>query len=477
MATWVIILISVISVVALVVLATACYRKIPSNQLLVKYGAFIKDGFLIRRGGGVFMIPFIQGIKTIDLGLMNQDVILKDAYSANKIPVNLTADVTFKVSSVAEEQKIVAEALMSSGLSDISKIATEIISGELRAIVAKFTIDEINTNREKLKEAVSVSIEKELSKIGLDLKNLNLKTIMDTAGVLEEMGKKSAAEIKNQAMIDVAEENKKGRAQTAQLEAETIKSEKDSEVFKSNAVLNAAAEIEKQKAETNKTVRLKEIEANKEAQMSQQAAIQAVKTEEAITATKQADLRLETLRAEQLVDKKIENEKEILDNETNLKIKTQIANNDLEIAKSKAEAVTIAAKADSEAIKMQAEAKADLLALPKIKEAEAVKALNEALAGQPAEITNYLLQLELIKVLPQLVAAEAEALKSVGFKEITIIGGSSGTDGINNTITNTFSDVLKAAPMMGMMMKMMDGLQTKVATIDATLETEKKENN
>ena len=82
---------------------------------------------------------------------------------------------------------------------------------------------------------------------------------MDTAGVLEEMGKKSAAEIKNQAMIDVAEENKKGRAQTAQLEAETIKSEKDSEVFKSNAVLNAAAEIEKQKAETNKTVRLKEI--------------------------------------------------------------------------------------------------------------------------------------------------------------------------------------------------------------------------
>ena len=149
MATWVIILISVISVVALVVLATACYRKIPSNQLLVKYGAFIKDGFLIRRGGGVFMIPFIQGVKTIDLGLMNQDVILKDAYSANKIPVNLTADVTFKVSSVAEEQKIVAEALMSSGLSDISKIATEIISGELRAIVAKFTIDEINTNREK----------------------------------------------------------------------------------------------------------------------------------------------------------------------------------------------------------------------------------------------------------------------------------------------------------------------------------------
>lgn len=101
MATWVIILISVISVVALVVLATACYRKIPSNQLLVKYGAFIKDGFLIRRGGEVFMIPFIQGIKTIDLGLMNQDVILKDAYSANKIPVNLTADVTFKVSSVA----------------------------------------------------------------------------------------------------------------------------------------------------------------------------------------------------------------------------------------------------------------------------------------------------------------------------------------------------------------------------------------
>jgi hypothetical protein len=105
--------------------------------------------------------------------------------------------------------------------------------------------------RELLKEKASANIETALSKIGLDLMNLNLKSIMDTAGVLEQMGLKSASEIKNKAKADVAEQEKFGRTAAANFEAQTIKAEKEAEVNKTEAILNAQQEIEKKKAETN----------------------------------------------------------------------------------------------------------------------------------------------------------------------------------------------------------------------------------
>ena len=457
----------VLSIVVLfTVLSLAFYKKIPSNKLLVKHGLGVKNGYLIKRGGGVFVIPFLQGTKEIDLGLMNTDVKLKEVLSLNKIAVNLVADATFKVSSNIDEQEIVAETLMSSDLSTISNIAQEIIAGELRSVIANLTINEINSNREKLKEEASKNIETELSKIGLDLKNLNLKSITDTAGVLEQMGLKSASEIKNKAMVDVAEQNKFGRSAAAKLEADTIISEKNSEISRTQAFLNAEQKISQNKIETEKNIIMSRTEAEKEANIQKELTSQEILTQQTETAKKNAELKLETLRAQELVAKRIENEKEVLDNdtdlkvqlaknETSLKIQTANAENELFIAHKKAEAITIAAKAEADALKMKAEAQAELIALPKIREAEAVKVLNEALSGQSQEITQYLIQMEFIKQLPQIVQAEAQAMQAIGFKDITILGGGNGAEGASNAIAGTVGDIMKIAPAMTMAMQMM----------------------
>ena len=456
--------IGIVALILLVIIGVmfVCYKKVPSNKLLVKYGLFVKNRFQIRQGGGAFLIPYFQGIKMIDLGILNTDIQLKEALSLNKIPVNILADATFKVSSNEKEQQIVAETLLGSELKKIQEIAQEVISGELRAVIANLTIDEINTDRELLKEKASANIETALSKIGLDLMNLNLKSIMDTAGVLEQMGLKSASEIKNKAKADVAEQEKFGRTAAANFEAQTIKAEKEAEVNKTEAVLNAQQEMEKKKAETNLNIQLKQTEAEKEANVKNQEAKQAIIEQQTITAKKQADLKLESLRAEELVAKKIENEKEILDNETNLKIQTAKAENELFIANKKAEAITIAAKAEADAIKLKAEANAELIALPKIREAEAVAKLNEALSGQSEEITNYLVQIELIKNMPAILNATAEGMKAIGFKDITIIGGGS-SEGAGGTgaIANTLGDITKMFPAMALVTKMMDGFNKK----------------
>lgn len=459
------------------ILMFVCYKKVPSNKLLIKYGLGIK-GTVIKRGGGAFIIPYFQGIKTIDLGLMNTDIKLNDVLSLDKISSNLLADATFKVSSNDNEQKIVAEALISSTPEQIAKIAQEIISGELRSAIANLTIDEINTSREKLKEKAEKNIELELSKIGLDLKNLNLKSINDNQGVLETMGRKSASEINNKAIVDVAEQERFGRTESAKLETETVIAEKNAEVKRQEATLDASQQMKQKEIETTRNVTLSKAEADKETSIKIEENRQQILAQKTASATKEAELKLEEKRAAEIVDKKIENEKEILDNETVLIINTAKAENELVIASKKAEAVTIAAKAESDAIKMKAEAQAELLALPKIREAEAVAKLNEALAGQPKEITDYLLKLELIKVMPQITMAEAEAFKNIKFKDITVFAGGTGTDGTTgNPIQKTVQDMMGLAPVITMGLSMIKELFPQENTKSVNTIAEKHECN
>jgi flotillin len=457
------------------------YKKCSSNELMVKYGAFIKGGFSIKHGGGMLVIPILQGVKRLNLGIHNADIRLQGAYSKNKIPVNIMVDASYKISSNEKEQRIAAEALldMELGENGIGKIAGDIITGELRAVIANMTVDEINSNREMLKKTVEDNVEAELNKIGLDLTNLNLKNIVDESGVLVEMGKKSASEIKNKAKVDVAEQEQIGRSRSAELEAATIESENDSAIKRQLSERAKETAIGEAEARKVLAVRNANIESEKVSSLKEQSARKEIYESQIETTKKQAELTLEIQRSETVVAKRIENEKELMDKEndlllmekenaTNLKISREKAQNDLDIAERKAKAITIAAQAEADALILRAGAEAELLAKPKEREAEAIKKLNDALAGQSETITNYLLQQAFIGILPQLVASEAEAISSIGFKDITIIAGGDSKDGGQSTITNTVGDIMKSAPTLAMAMQMMNKLNT---TMNPMVET------
>ena len=78
---------------------------------------------------------------------------------------------------------------------DIEHQAEEIITGQLRQVIASMSIDEINADREKFETAVRTHSERELNKVGLVLINVNITNIEDDSGLIEAMGKKATAEV------------------------------------------------------------------------------------------------------------------------------------------------------------------------------------------------------------------------------------------------------------------------------------------
>ena len=101
---------------------------------------------------------------------------------------------------------------------DIENQANEIITGQLRQVIASMSIDEINAEREKFESTSRDNAEKELNKIGLVLINVNITNIEDDSGLIEAMGKKATAEVVQKALVDVATAERVGAIGKAEQE-------------------------------------------------------------------------------------------------------------------------------------------------------------------------------------------------------------------------------------------------------------------
>ena len=92
-----------------------------------------------------------------------------------------------------------AERLRSLKLPAIQELAKDIIFGQLRLVIATMDIEEINTNRDKFLDAVSLNVESELKKVGLRLINVNVTDINDESGYIAALGKEAAAKATKEA--------------------------------------------------------------------------------------------------------------------------------------------------------------------------------------------------------------------------------------------------------------------------------------
>ena len=106
--------------------------------------------------------------------------------------------------------------LLGQTIDDIRKQAQDIILGQMRAVIATMKIEEINRDRQAFMAKVNDAVSVELEKIGLAVINVNIKDIEDDSGYIRALGRKAAAEAVNQAMIDVAEQEKLGKIGVAE---------------------------------------------------------------------------------------------------------------------------------------------------------------------------------------------------------------------------------------------------------------------
>ena len=435
-------IILIVVAVAFVTLAAILkrYRRCPSDKILVIYGKTGKNstGSISSarciHGGAAFIWPVFQDYAFLDLKPISIECNLTNALSKQNIRVDVPCRFTVGISTEPDNMTNAAERLLGLSVDSIQNIATDILFGQLRLVIATMDIEEINADRDKFLANVSTNVEAELRKIGLKLINVNVTDIRDESGYIEALGKEAAAKAINDAKKSVAEQNRFGEIGKA--EADRDKDIRIAETTRDTRIKTAEANalaVEGENnskiaiANSNATRREKEAEADRVAVAAEK--VQAAKAlEEAYKSERDAELaRAEreqaTQKANVVVPAQIEKEKAIID------------------AEAEAEQIRRKAKGEADAIyaKMDAQARGVLEILTK--QATGFQQLVGAAQGDAQKAVLMMIA----DKLPDLVKTQVEAVKGINIDKVTVWDTGTGTDGKTAT-SNFISGLMKSVP-------------------------------
>ena len=411
------------------------YKKCPSDKVMVIYGKVGKAADGTARsarcihGGAAFIVPFIQSYSFLDLTPISIQIDLKNALSRQNIRIDVPSRFTVGISTEPGVMQNAAERLRSLPLNEIQRLAEDIILGQLRLIIATMDIEEINTDRDKFLEAVSINVEGELKKIGLRLINVNVTDSSDESGYIEALGKEAAAKVINDAKKSVAEKDRDGaigqanaqkeqRIQVAAANSQAIEGENKSKVL----ISQSNARLREAEAEANRTAQSAEFIAQAKANEDAYKAEQLAETE-------RAKRERATLEADVLVNAEIQKQKAEIE------------------AEAEAERIRRRAQgeADAEYAKRVAEAKGQLEILSK--QAEGFGKIISATGGTSDDAVKMLIA----DKIEDLVAMQVNAIKNLQIDKITV------WDSMQNgksTTAGFLSGMLGAVPPLNELFKM-----------------------
>ncbi len=192
------------------------YKRCPSNKVLVIYGK-VRGGNTARcvHGGAAFVMPMIQDYAFLSLEPMQIEIPLSGALSIENIRVSVPSVFTVAIGTQQELMQNAAIRLLGLDMKRLQERLEHIIFGQLREVIASMRIEDITRHREQFLKNIQASLEPELNKLGLVLINVNITDITDESGYIVAIGKKAASQAVQQALVDVAEQEKLGAAGVA----------------------------------------------------------------------------------------------------------------------------------------------------------------------------------------------------------------------------------------------------------------------
>ena len=416
------------------------YKRCPSDKILVIYGKTGKNKMgsassaRCIHGGASFIWPVFQSYAFLDLKPISIECNLTNALSKQNIRVDVPCRFTVGISTEPDNMTNAAERLLGLSIESIQNIATDILFGQLRLVIATMDIEEINSDRDKFLANVSQNVEAELRKIGLKLINVNVTDIRDESGYIEALGKEAAAKAINDAKKSVAEQNRFGEIGKA--EADRDKDIRIAETTRDTRIKTAEANALAVEGENNSRIAIANSDAvrrEKEAEAARLAVaaekVQAAKAlEEAYKSERDAEVaRAEREKATQnaniVVPAQIDKEKAIIE------------------AEAEAEKIRRLAKGEADAIyaKMDAQARGTLEILSK--QAQGFNQMVNAAAGDPQKAVLMLIA----DKLPELVKTQVEAVKGINIDHVTVWDGGNSADGKGST-ANFLSGLMKSVP-------------------------------
>ena len=393
------------------------YRRCPSDKILVIYGKTGRNSSAkCIHGGASFIWPVFQNYQYLDLKPISIECNLTNALSKQNIRVDVPCRFTVGISTEPEIMTNAAERLLGLSTEDIKGIATDILFGQLRLVIATMDIEEINSDRDKFLSSVSANVEAELRKIGLKLINVNVTDIRDESGYIEALGKEAAAKAINDAKKSVAEQNRFG---------ETGKADADKDTRVNVAAANALAV----KGENQSLIDIANSDAlrrEKTAQAERLAvAAEKVQSAKALQEAYQSERDAELARAE----------REKATQQANIVVAAEIDKQKKIIeAEAEAEQARRIAKGEADAIyaKMEAQARGTQEIL--VKQAEGFAQTVTAAGGDPQKAVLMMIA----DRLPELVRTQVEAIKGIKIDKVTVWDNGKGSGKGGKTATADF---------------------------------------
>lgn len=451
---------TIIAIVAIVVflLGTAAllfsrYKMCPSDKILIVYGK-VGAGRSAKciHGGATFVMPVIQSCAFMDLNPINIDVPLKGALSSQNIRVDVPSSFIVGISTQPEIMQNAASRLLGRTREDIRNLASEIIMGQMRVVIASLTIEEINADREKLIKGITGGVDVELHKVGLYLINANITDIRDASGYIAALGQEAAARAINDAMIKVAEETRRGEIG----KAEALRDQTVQVAMANAAAVEGNNEAAMKVADSNARLKVRQAEAQRIAEVAQRE--QAAKAEQAgyianrEAEMERAELERATQTANEIVKAEIQKRKQEIAAEAAAAVlvreqqgradaliieKEAEGNAAIKLAKGEADALLLKKKAEGEGLELVGRGQAAAIQAALEAKASGFRQIVEA-AGDARSASGLLVT----EQLPQIVETQASAIRNLSFDKVVVMGGGDSQSGsvggfVQNLVTGT----------------------------------------
>ncbi len=392
----------------------AGYRKAPPDKAFIISGLRRRAKVVI--GKASVKLPFFERCDVLELALMSVDVKTAQAVpTADYINISVDAVVNVKISPDMETIARAQQNFLNKSVEYITKVAREVLEGNMREIVGQMRLEEMVSNRQAFADKVKQNADPDLRAMGLEIVSFNVQNFVDDNGIINDMGIDNTMQIKKKAAISKAEAERdikiaqaeaNRKANDAKVDSETAIAERQNQLAIKQAELKRAADIKQaeadaaytiQQEEQRKTIEITTANANlakqekeveikaKEAEIKEralEAEIKKTAEAEKYAAQQRADAELySTQRSAEA--KKYE---DIQNSEAELQIKKNeaaailvTAENEAAAEKARAEAARFAAEQDAEGIRARGLAEAEAVRAKALAEAEGLDKKAEAM--------------------------------------------------------------------------------------------------
>lgn len=209
----------------------------PPNEILIFSGKKrrLKDGrelgYRIIKGGRALKIPIIESVNCMSLETIPIKIELSGALSKGIIPIDIEGMANIKIAGEEEQGLFNAvERFLGRSKEEISRVAKEVLEGNLRGVLSTLTPEEANTQRLKFAQEVIKEAAVDLKRLGLVLDTFKIQNISDTQRYLEAIGRKKNAEVQRDAKIAEAESEAEARKVAAETKKEGNIAEAEAEM-------------------------------------------------------------------------------------------------------------------------------------------------------------------------------------------------------------------------------------------------------